>query len=174
MADPEKVDVNDAVREKWKENTSTFERVRTVIKTTYDGMTASEIADKALVAEGTARGHLEELADSGYVKKTSDPNRGATLYQRSMESLILENAHDILENADTGTILNRVNDMQAEINEYRDRTGVEEPEDIAWDNADLDREELRSWQTTRRNLGFAKVALALDQAEDVVNKRTAV
>lgn len=167
-------DVNDVVRDEWNAETSAFQRVRSVIKTTYDGETAGEIAERALVSETTARTHLEDLAETGFVDTVSDGGRGATRYRRSTESLVLEQAQDMLENADAATLLTKVAEMQNEIDSYREETGVDEPEDISWDEADIDAELVRQWQTTRRNLGFAKVALALDQAADAVQGPNAV
>lgn len=167
-------DVNDVARDEWKAETTTFQRVRSVIKTTYDGATAGEIAERALVSETTARTHLEDLAETGFVETVSDADRGATRYRRSTESLVLEQAQDMLENADAATLLTKVAEMQNEIDSYREETGVDEPEDISWDEADIDAERVRQWQTTRRNLGFAKVALALDQAADAVQGPNAV
>ena len=173
MPDSE-TDVNERVEEEWTAETTAFQRVRSVIRTTYDGLTAGEVADRALVSETTARTHLEDLAETGFVETVADSDSAATRYRRSTESLILEQAHDLLENTDSATLLARVSEMRDEIERYRTETGVEEPEDLAWDEADLDPERLRQWQTTRRNLGFAKVALALDQAADAVSDPNAV
>lgn len=163
-------DVNEVVTEEWKEDTTAFERVKSIIGREYDGKSASEVVDRALVAESTARDHLETLSDDGFVEKTSDPETGATLYERAWESLVFEQARDIVENADSETILRRVNEMREEIREYRDKTGVDSPEDIAWNDTEIDEETISQWKRTERNLSFAKVALALDQAGDVVRK----
>lgn len=168
------VDVNEQAREGWKAGTSTLERVRSVIETTYEGQTAGEIADRALVAETTARGHLEDLAEGGYVEKTAEPDRNATLYQRSTSSLIFEQANDIRAHADREEILEQVTEMRARLEEFRDRTGMDTPEDVAWSESSLDRETVQEWETTRRNLEFAKVALAIGRAENIVQDRNAV
>ena len=47
----------------WKEHTSAFDRVRSVVETASQPRSASEIADEALVAENTARTHLDRLTD---------------------------------------------------------------------------------------------------------------
>jgi hypothetical protein len=41
----------------WKEHTSAFDRVRSVIETASQPRSASAIAEEALVAENTARTH---------------------------------------------------------------------------------------------------------------------
>ncbi|SDJ84177.1 DUF7342 family protein [Natronorubrum texcoconense] len=164
-------DVNDVVKEEWKEDTTAFQRVKSIIGGTYDGETARDIADRALVAESTARSHLEDLADDGFVEKTSDPTSGATLYLRSWQSLVLEQARDIADQTDSETLLQKVNEMRERIRGFQETTGVDSPEDIAWNDTELDEEMIRTWKTTERNLSFAKVALALDQAEDIVDRQ---
>ncbi|ELZ00789.1 winged helix-turn-helix domain-containing protein [Natrialba asiatica] len=161
-------DINDTVKDEWEAETSTFQRVKSVVSRTYNGKTVGEIADRALVDENTARTHLENLAEDGFVETETGADSQATLYSRSWESLTFEQATDILENTDSDALLTKVQEMQNEIGEYREKTGLDEPEDISWDETDADEEAILQWKTTRRNLSFAKVALALDQAEDVV------
>lgn len=165
-------EIAETAEETWKAETTAFERVRSVVATTYDGATASEIAERALVSETTARSHLESLAGDGFV--ATEARDGATVYSRSSESLILEQAHDLLEHGDRETLLRKVAEMRDEIERYRDATGADEPEDVSWSDADIDRETILEWKTTRRNLSFAKVALAVSQAEDVVTEPNAV
>lgn len=168
------MEINEEVREEWKEEKSTFQRVKSVVSREYDGKTAGEISEEALVAESTARSKLEELVDEGFVEKTSDPESGAALYKRSWESLVFEQAKDMADHADTETLMTKIQEMQREIEEYREETGVDSPEDIAWSESEIDRETILEWKTTRRNLSFAKVALTLDQAGEVVGKPTKV
>lgn len=167
-------DLNAEVKEEWREDTTTFQRVKSVVSNAYDGQTAAEISERALVSETTARSKLEELVDDGFVEKTQESATGAALYRRSWESLVFEQAQDIVEHTDSDALLEKVAEMQSRIDEYRDETGVDSPEDIAWNDSDIDQELLLDWRTTRRNLSFAKVALALDQAGDVVDNRAKV
>lgn len=160
--------VNEAVVSEWVEDTTPFDRIRTVMKRVYDAQSAAEIADRARTTPTTARKHLQQLAKSGFVEVTSESGRDATLYRRSSESLVLEQARDILAETDTETLVARINEMQAEIDTYREEFAVESPEDTALRDVDIDPETLRDWQTTRRNLGIAKAALAFSEAEDAV------
>lgn len=161
-------DVNDTVRTDWTDETTPFERVQTVMERTYDPQSASDIADRAETTSTTARKHLQQLADSGFVETTSTLEHATTLYKRSNESLVLEQARDILERVDRDELATRINEMHDDLQSYREEYGVESPEDAALLEADIDRGTLQDWQTTRRNLGFAKVALALADAEDTV------
>ncbi len=163
-------DINEAAREEWRDNTTPYQRVKSVVSRTYEGKPATEIAERALVAETTARSHLEGLADDGFVETVADADSRATLYSRSWESLVLEQAQDMRQNVDSETLLTQVQKMQDELKEYRGETGLDDPEDLSWNDMEIDEETLLQWRTTRRNLNFAKVALALDQAEDSIRK----
>lgn len=159
-------DVNEAVRADWKEETTPFERVRTVMKRTYEPQSADEIATRALTTPTTARKHLHVLVEDGFVTATSKPGRSATLYKRSAESLVMEQARDILSELGTEALASRINELQSEILRYRETTGVDSPEDVALEDVELDQSTFREWQTNRRNLDIAKAALAIGRAED--------
>lgn len=161
-------DVNARVTAEWVEETTPFERVRTVMKRTYEPQSATETADRAQTTPTTARKHLKQLVDSGFVEQTSTPHQEATLYRRSNESLVLEQARNILDEVGTDELVSRIAAMQADVRTYREQFDAESPEDAVLEDRGLDRETLRDWQTTRRNLGIAKAALALDEAEETV------
>ena len=161
-------DVNEKAVTAWVDETTPFERVRTVMKRTYEPQPVAEVAERARTTPTTARKHLEQLVESGYVEATATPEREGTLYRRSNESLVLEQARDLLAEADTQTLVARIAEMQAEVGSYRDATGAESPEDAVLSAADVDRATLRQWQTTRRNLGIARAALALSEARKTV------
>ncbi|WP_207590026.1 DUF7342 family protein [Halomontanus rarus] len=166
-------DVNETVTDEWVDETTTFQRVRSVMRTTYDGQTASDIADRARVSETTARKHLEDLTESGYVESASN-TEGPTLYTRSTESLILEEASDILERVETGKLVQEINEMETELESYRDEFDVETPEQAALEGTIIDQQTLTAWQTTRRNLSFARTALALSGSKETVQATNAV
>lgn len=166
-------DVNEAVRANWKDETTPFERVRTVMKRTYESQSADEIAERALTTPTTARKHLDVLVGDGFVSATSEPGRTATLYRRSAESVVMEQAHDILREVGTEELASRISELQSEIQRYREETGVDSPEDVALEDVEIDRGTLQAWQTTRRNLDIAKAALAIGQAEDSVETTAA-
>lgn len=167
-------DVNERVESEWVDETTPFERVRSVTKRLYDPTPVQEIADRARTTEKTARKHLRQLAESGFVEETASPERNGTLYRRSPESLVLEQAHDMLEEMDSVALVSHISEMQAELRDYRAEADAESPEDAVLQEAELDAATLTEWQTTRRNLGFARVALALSEAEDAVRKEPVV
>jgi DNA-binding transcriptional ArsR family regulator len=131
------------------------------MKRMYELQSADEISDRARITPTTARKHLRQLEESGLVEVVSSEGQEATLYKRSDESLVLEQVHDILDHIGREELISRITEMHDDIHGYRVELGVESPEDAALMGADIDQSTLHDWQTTRRNLGFAKVALAL-------------
>lgn len=160
-------DVTERVKADWKRDTSPFDRVRTVMRTASDPMKAGTVAEKALTSEQTARKHLRSLVEHGYVTETASPDSKGTLYRRASDSLALEQARRILDETDIETLSTRVLEMREELREHADRFGANSPEEAVRANANIDEETLLEWRTTRRNLSFAEVALALSAVEDV-------
>ena len=160
-------DVNEQAKADWKRDTSPFDRVRSVMRTAYEPMSAATVAGNALTSEQTARKHLRSLVEHGYVAETASPDTTGTLYRRSSDSLALEQARQILEQTDTETLSRRVLEMREALQAYSERFGATTPEDAVRAHADIDAETLLEWRTTRRNLAFAEVALALSGVEDV-------
>jgi len=170
---PHEDNVNETVVAEWKADTTPFDRVRTVMKRTYTPHLAPEIAERAETTPTTARKHLRTLAENGFVDTV--PAGGDTIqYKRSNESLVLEQAHDLLEEIDRDTLTSRIAAMRAEIRDYRNEFDADSPEDAAVHADTIDPEVLREWQTTRRNLTIAKAALALGEAEDTVQMTEAL
>lgn len=155
----------------WVEETTPRERVHSIIERAYEGMAAADVATRAETTPKTARKHLKELAREGFVRKTAQPERAATLYRRSPTSLVTEEAARINDRVTQSELVERIAEMEAEIESYRERTGADSPADAVLDNGTMDREELFQWRGLRRNLRFAKAALAISQAEDAVERQ---
>lgn len=173
-------DVNEAVGAEWEAETTPYERVRRVIEHAYDPVSAETVAEEARTAPKTARKHLNALATEGFVE-TENGDHGGTLYRRSPESLVVEQAADILERVSTEDLVARVREMRARLGEFQSEYGVESPEELTVDRANHalagsepdadapDPETLREWKTLRRNLAFANAALAVGNAERFVD-----
>lgn len=167
-------DINEAVIDEWKAETTPAERVKDVIHSMYTPVSAEAVADEALTTAKTARKHLETLADDGFVT-TTHGKHGATLYQRSAESLIMERANRLRSECSAEELAARITEMQDKIRDYRIKYGVDSPEELAVklghevldsDEPDTrtDESDVTEWQTTRRNLAFANAALSIAKA----------
>ncbi|WP_262174702.1 DUF7342 family protein [Haloarcula laminariae] len=173
-------DVNKAVGEEWEAETTPYERIRRVVAHTYSPVSADAVADDAQTAPKTARKHLNTLAEEGFVE-TETGEHGATLYRRSPESLVVEQAADILEHVSTDELIARIQEMREQLSEYQSKFGVESPEELAVDQTNQalaasdstpdepDPETIREWKTLRRNLAFANAALSIGNAEQFVD-----
>lgn len=156
------------------------EQIRHVITHTYSPVSAESVADDARTAPNTARKHLNTLADEGFVETTTGEHGGA-LYRRSPESLVVEQAANILDQVSTDELVTRIQDMREQLTEYQSVFGVAWPEELAVDQtnqalsesgsslAEIDPETIREWKTLRRNLAFANAGLSIENAEQFVD-----
>lgn len=177
----EAVDVNEAVGAEWEAQTTPHERVREVISHVYTPISAETVAENARTSPKTARKHLNALADEGFVA-TEPGESGGKHYRRSPESLVVEQAADILDHISVDELVSRVSEMREQLSDYQSEYGVESPEALAVsqtnqtlsdgtvEHEDLDADTIRDWQTTRRNLAFANAALSIANAERFVDE----
>jgi predicted ArsR family transcriptional regulator len=172
MADDRHTDVNERVTEEWKADTSPGERVRTVMKRTYDPQSVATIAERALTSETTARKHLEILVEDGFVEAVSPPDERGTWYKRAPRSVVLERAQQLLDSVGIETLSARVTELRETVREFEEQTGAESPRAAAIADVDLDATKMTEWQTTRRNLKLARAALALADATEAVEDDT--
>lgn len=172
MSDDGPTDVNEQVVSEWVEETTPFERVREIVQRTYEPQPVSTLADRARTSDTTARKHVRSLVANGYVEESPDPDSAGSRYKRSDESLLFEQANRIRVETDDATLLDRVAEMKATVRSYREEFDADTPEEAVLSDAEIDRETLQDWQTTRRNLSFATVALALSSAEDDLQAST--
>ena len=173
-------DVNEVVGNEWEAETTPYERIRHVIAHTYSPVSADAVAEDARTAPKTARKHLNTLAEEGFVE-TETGEHGGTLYRRSPESLVVEQAVDILEHVSTDELVARIQEMREQLFEYQSKFGVESPEQLAVDRTNQalaasestpdepDPKKIREWKTLRRNLAFANAALSIGNAEQFVD-----
>ena len=170
MTDDRPADVNERVTEEWKADTSPGERVRTVMKRTYDPQSAATIAERALTSETTARKHLDVLAEDGFVEAVSPPDERGTWYKRAPRSVVLERAGQILDSVDVETLSARVMELRETIQEFEEESGAESPRAAAIADTELDRAAMTEWQTARRNLKLARAAIALADATEAIEE----
>ena len=173
-------DVNEAVGDDWEAETTSYERIRHVIAHACSPVAADAVGEDARTAPKTARKHLNTLAKEGFVE-TETGEHGGTLYRRSSESLVVEQAADILEHVSTDELVTRIQEMREQLSEYQSKFGVESPEELAVDQTNQTLaasestpdepapETIREWKTLRRNLAFANAALSIGNAEQFVD-----
>jgi DNA-binding transcriptional ArsR family regulator len=168
VSDRPPADLNERVTDAWTTDTSPAERVRTVMKRTYEPHSVASIAERARTSETTARKHLKVLTEDGFVEAVSPPDERGTQYRRAPRSVVLERARQLLDTVDCETLSKRVAELRESVRAFEDETGAESPEAAALADSEIDVAVITRWQTTRRNLKLARAALALADATEAV------
>ena len=154
-------DVNEAVVEEWKDETTAFERIVSVIDVTTEPAFASEIAERAAVSEPTVRKHLQSLASVGRVD-TLDASRGVQ-YRRSPSMLAMRRISVLHDQYSKEELQQGIVDLREKIQTLREKYGANDPDDLATTlAADSDGwTDVSRWRSLEENLDIAKAALSL-------------
>lgn len=158
-------DINEKVKTDWEEDTTPFERVHQVLEQTHEGQSVTEIADRALVSEPTARRHCTTLVNTGFAEADHEGN--TTLYKRNSDRIVMSRIRELREQTNRTELLQSIKEMKTEIQRYQDRYDVGSPEELS-QQLDADEtagwDDLSTWRTTQQNLAIAQAALAYTEA----------
>ena len=174
LTEPWEGNVNEAVIEEWKEDTTAFDRITTVIDATAEPAFAKTIADRAAVAEPTARGHLKSLAEVGRVMAVSAD--GGTKYKRSPSTLAMRRISGLHATYSKAELQDAIEALREKMATLRDTHGVSDADDLATELELGDDEwtDVSRWRELEENLDIAKAALNLyDFDPDGSGKATA-
>lgn len=161
-------DINERVRQKWKDTTTSRERVKEILNETTEYTKASDIAEKALVSEPTTRKYLNEIVEDG-IGVTQQDGR-TTLYKRNEGRLTDTHIEELRSTRSHRELIDGIREMNEAIRDYRETYEVDSPEDLAirLDPGDTGWEDVEEWRATRKNLAIAKAALRVDEAHRLV------
>jgi DNA-binding transcriptional ArsR family regulator len=161
LSRPWEGDINDAVVEEWKQETTALERVTAVIDATAEPAYASEIAERAVVSEPTARRHLESLAEVGRIDAVS-ADRG-TKYRRSPSTLAMRRVAGLQRQYSKPELQDGIRDLREKLQALREKHGVNDPDDLATslEIGSDDWTDVSRWRSLEENLAVAKAALSL-------------
>ena len=162
---PEYDNVNQAAVEEWKRETTTRERIRSVVQRTQEPTAVSKIADRAHASEPVVRDTLGDLVDIGLVEMI-ETGQG-TLYKRNDQMYIYRQVVDLQETYDEDELVTKLQDLKETVNSFRKRYNVESPMELAQqlDPDDTDGwEDHTTWQTAQKNLYLAKAAISFSDA----------
>lgn len=158
--DPWSGDVNEAVIEEWKAETSPFDRVREVLVATTSFQYAGEIADRARVSEPSARKHLKALADAGFAETETAGQR--TRFKRSREFVAMQRMRELHSELSREELVSGIRDLKSRIQSYQEQYDVTDPDTLAFElDADDDWAVISEWQALEENLDLAQAALSL-------------
>lgn len=156
-------DINEAVVEEWKAETTPFERVQEIIRSTSTPQYASEIGERARVSEPTARTHLKRLVKTGHAE-TVETGQG-TQYKRSRQTIALSRIVELHRELPREELVDGIKRLRSDISDLQDRFGATDPDDLAIQIEDGGAEEawkaVTEWRSLEANLEIAKAALAL-------------
>lgn len=153
--------VNEAVLEEWKPETTAFERITSVVEATAEPAFAATIADRAAVSEPTARRHLNSLGEIGRV--TAVAAEQGTRYKRSPNTLAMRRISGLHQQYSKSELQQGIADLRDKLQALREKHGANDPDDLAttlsagsdgW--ADVAR-----WRSLEEILQIAKAALSL-------------
>jgi len=156
-------DIDEFATAEWKESTTADERIRAVIKRTVTPKTAREIADVAAVSESKARTALKALTEEGVA--SSRQTDSGTAYQRDPDRYLIEQIHRL---ATAGDVVEQIQDVKAEIAEYREEYERDSPEELLVSDRELSPEELTDvshWRTAMRDFDYLRAAYRIQQAK---------
>lgn len=154
-------DVNEAAIEEWKADTTTFDRVRSVIDVTTEPQTVSTIAERAHVSEPTARKYLSALAETGRVKTVNTDS--GTRYMRAPQMLAMRRISAIHREHTKSEIRDAIQDLKEELSDFREQYDVTDVDELALelDSGDEGWQDVARWKQVEQNLEIAQAALSL-------------
>lgn len=155
-------DIDTFASAEWEASTTARERVRAVIKRTATPTTASDVADVAAVSETTARNTLNGLAAEGVVR--AEETASGTVYQRDPDWHLMQRVTRL---AQSEQLVGRIQDLQAELNDYREEYGTDSPEELVVSDgvlSDAELEAVSKWRTATRDLSVLRAAYRFREA----------
>lgn len=153
--------------ERWIEETSAFDRVRSVAFTLQQPETARQIAESAHVAEKTARGHLQRLVEMDVMLE--EDGEGPTLYYPDPAYMRYREVRTLAREHDRDELTEIVATLKRDIEAWREEFDVETPEELRASVADEDVSEqgvyerqqiAEDWAYTEHRLDLIRDTLA--------------
>ena len=152
--------------ERWVEETSAFDRVRSVAFTLQQPRTAGHIAESAHVSEKTARGHLQRLVEMDVL--LAETGQGPTTYYPDLAYMRYREVRTLARDHDRDELTDIVATLKRDIEAWREKFDVETPDELRASVADEDVSEqevyerqkiAEDWEDTEHRLGLIKDAL---------------
>ncbi|QLH76907.1 ArsR family transcriptional regulator [Halosimplex rubrum] len=150
----------------WKKHTSGFDRVQSVALTLTEPRTAGWIADEALVAENTARRHLQRLVDLNILTAATDSD--AVTYYPDPVYVRTREVRALIGEYDQDGLTALAADLKADIETWREEYDTAGPETLRQQAVDgtvsaneaRERRQIASdWEHTRYRLSLIEDAL---------------
>lgn len=158
-------DEDDSPEQPWVEDTTAFDRVKSISTTLQEPQTVPHIAEKAMVSENTTREHLDRLVDLGVLLEST--KNGATAYSPDPLHQRMQTLREFLESHDRDQLIEEKAKMQERIEDFQDRYDADSPEELRARAADTDdAEETR--EIVKNVGGWELIEYRLDIIEDAI------
>lgn len=153
--------------ERWIEETSAFDRVRSVAFTLQRPRTAGQIAEHAHVSEKTARGHLRRLVEMDVLLE--EAAAGPTTFYPDPSYMRYRAIRRLARDHDRDELTEVVATLKGDIEEWRAEYDVEDPDELRVSVAEpgvseaavYERQRVaEDWEYTDHRLGLIRDALA--------------
>ena len=157
----------DRGKETWIDETTAFDRVRSVGFTLQQPRTARQIAEDAHVSEKTARSHLQRLVEMDIM--LAETGVGPTTYYPDPAYMRYREIRALAREHDRDELTEIVARLKGDIEEWRDEFDVETPDELRASVADADvskrevyerQRVAEDWVYTEYRLELLKDALA--------------
>jgi predicted ArsR family transcriptional regulator len=153
--------------ERWKEETSAFDRVRSVAFSLQRPQTAGAIAESARVSEKTARGHLRRLVEMDVL--LDETENGRTTYYPDPGYMRYREVRALAREHDRDELVEIVATLKRDIEGWRKEYEVETHEELRASTAEIEvtesevyeRQEIaEDWEYSEYRLGLLREALS--------------
>lgn len=150
----------------WKKHASAFDRVRSVALSLADSRSAAWIADESLVAETTARRHLDRLVDLHIL--TTDTSGDAVTYYPDPVYVRTRDLRELVDGHDREELTALAADLKADVESWEHEYSVASPDElrataaaegISADEATNRRQAASDWDLTAYRLSLVEDAL---------------
>jgi len=118
----------EAWTETWAENATAFDRVRGVAMSVDEPRPATWVADRSVVAESTARAHLERLVDLGALRTGS--SGGATTYEPDPAYVRFREVRRLVDDHDPDELTAFAAEVKDEIAALRETHDADSPAEL--------------------------------------------
>ncbi|MUV58274.1 sugar-specific transcriptional regulator TrmB [Halogeometricum sp. CBA1124] len=158
-------DAIDDIRDQWSERTDAFGRVYTTAIGITEYTRYNQIAETADCAPNTAKKHLERLVDMGIVERS--PNVHVARYRRNDSYFEWREASRIADNLTIDEIIERVQNLESQREEFEERFGAEDPDSVSvfdQDDHEAIHEQMAAvsqWQSIERDIQLYELARQL-------------
>jgi predicted ArsR family transcriptional regulator len=112
----------------WRQQTSAFDRVRSVALSVSEPRSVAWIAGEALVADNTAREHLERLVEMRILQ--AEPGDAGTTYYPDPVYVRTREIRSLVEEHDRDDLAALASDLRGDIEEWADTYESADPDEL--------------------------------------------